>query len=66
MIFAEKVKFVRKKLYLSQESLAKQIGVSFPTVNRWENGHSIPNLVLEAKFDDFCKDNEIASEKGAD
>lgn len=59
MLFSEKVKFVRKKLYLSQTALAKAIGVSFPTINRWENGHTIPNLVLQAKFEDFCKENDI-------
>ena len=58
-MFLEKVKFVRKKLYLSQTALAKAIGVSFPTINRWENGHTIPNLVLQAKFEDFCKENDI-------
>ncbi len=59
MLFSEKIKFVRKKLYLSQAALAKAIGVSFPTINRWENGHSMPNLVLQAKFEDFCKKNDI-------
>ena len=59
MLFSDKVKFVRKKLYLSQTALAKAIGVSFPTINRWENGHTIPNLVLQAKFEDFCKENNI-------
>lgn len=34
MLFSEKVKCVRKKLYISQESLAKELGVSFATVNR--------------------------------
>ena len=31
MTFAEKVKYVRGKLLLSQEDLAKQVGVSFAT-----------------------------------
>lgn len=62
MEFSEKVKFVRKKLYLSQDSLAKQVGVSFVTINRWENGHGHPNLVMEAKFNDFCEKNGIKFE----
>ena len=37
MTFADKVKYVRMKLYLSQAQLAKEIGVSFATVNRWES-----------------------------
>ena len=36
MTFAEMVKYVRSKLLLCQEALAKHVGVSFATVNRWE------------------------------
>lgn len=63
MTFADKVKHVRMKLYLSQELLAKEIGISFSTVNRWENGHGKPNLVMEAKFNDFCEKNGIVFEE---
>lgn len=34
--FAAKVKYLRAKLMLTQEALAKELGVSFATVNRWE------------------------------
>lgn len=44
MTFADKVKHVRMKLYLSQAQLAKEIGVSFATVNRWENQGIEPRL----------------------
>ena len=33
---------VRKKLDLSQEQMARLLGVSFASVNRWEAGHSVP------------------------
>ena len=33
---------IRKKLRLSQEQMARLLGVSFVTVNRWEGGHSSP------------------------
>lgn len=59
MTFAEKVKYARRKLYLSQEALAKGVGVSYATINRWENGIRTPNLVLETKFYDFCKSKDI-------
>jgi type I restriction enzyme M protein len=40
---------LRKRLGLSQEKLAAQLGVSFQTVNRWERGHSRPSqLALHA------------------
>lgn len=34
---------LRNRLGLSQEKLAAKLGVSFNTVNRWENGHSKPS-----------------------
>ena len=36
MEFKNKVKFVREKLCLSQQDLAKATGISFNTINRWE------------------------------
>lgn len=33
---------IRKKLGLPQEQMARLLGVSFVTVNRWEGGHSSP------------------------
>lgn len=41
MTFADKVKYVRKKLGISQEKLATLLEVSFATVNRWEKGRAI-------------------------
>lgn len=37
MEFSEQVKYVREDYFLSQEMLAKELGVSFAMVNRWEN-----------------------------
>lgn len=39
MNFSEGIKYIRKVTYLSQESFAKEIGVSVSTVNRW-NGEN--------------------------
>jgi len=36
------VKELRGRLNLSQEELAAKLGVSFATVNRWENEKIIP------------------------
>lgn len=33
---------IRKRLGLSQEAMARFLGVSFASVNRWEAGHSSP------------------------
>ena len=39
MTFAEALKDARLKLGLSQTELAREIHVSFTTINRYENGH---------------------------
>jgi len=49
------VKEVRKQLALSQEDLARELGVSYATVNRWENGLSKPSKLARVQLDGFCK-----------
>ena len=59
MNFAEKVKFVRTELKLSQEDLARELGVSFATINRWENGRYNPSRLAKKAFEDFCEKRTI-------
>jgi transcriptional regulator with XRE-family HTH domain len=42
-------------LDISQEDLARQLGVSFATVNRWEAGKTSPSRLARAQFDGFCR-----------
>ena len=37
------IRKLRKQLSLTQEEFAHEIGVTFATVNRWENGKSEPS-----------------------
>ena len=53
-IFSEHLKEVRRQLRLSQEDLAHAIGVSFATVNRWENGKTLPSKLALNQFNSFC------------
>src|SRR5262249_48582180 len=39
---AEQIKAVRNQLKMSQQAFAAALGVSFATVNRWENGKAKP------------------------
>jgi SNF2 family DNA or RNA helicase len=41
--YSERIKRLRAGLGLTQQSLAKELGVSFATVNRWENGQTKPS-----------------------
>jgi SNF2 family DNA or RNA helicase len=41
--YPAKIKRLRARLGLTQAALAQELGVSFPTINRWENGKSRPS-----------------------
>ena len=49
------VKEVRRQLALSQEDLARELGVSYTTDNRWENGQSQPTKLAKVLCDSFCE-----------
>ena len=59
MNYAEKLKEIREILLLSQDEQAKELGVTFATVNRWENGHHEPSLRGKKAIRDYCKKNSI-------
>ncbi len=50
---------LRNKLVMSQEDFAKLLGVSFATINRYENGHHEPTIKVKKKIIDLCKKNKI-------
>jgi len=54
--FSGSVKEVRKQLGISQEDLAHALGVSFATVNRWENEKTSPSKLARTQFDLFCEE----------
>ncbi len=58
--FPELVKGVRKQLRISQEELAHELGVSFATVNRWENGKTVPSKLARRQFDQLCREKNIS------
>ena len=53
------IKEIRIKSLLSQADFAHEIGVSFSTVNRWENGKATPNFKTLKKIREFCSKNGI-------
>lgn len=56
---AEIVKEIRKRAGLNQSQLAKVLGVSFATVNRWENGHCEPTAAALHNLRMICSDHDI-------
>ena len=54
MPLSSEVKKARLSFFLNQTEFAKTIGVSFTTVNRWENGKAHPNLKAMKALKLFC------------
>jgi DNA-binding transcriptional regulator YiaG len=54
------VKEVRRQLAISQEDLARELGVSYATVNRWENAQAKPSKLARAQLDAFCERMKMA------
>ena len=59
MEWHKKVLYARTKLDISQTELAKQLGVSYATVSRWENQRTKPTKKQELAFVLFCQDHAI-------
>ena len=59
MAFGQIVKTVRDILGISQEQLARELSVSFSTVNRWENEKSRPSQMAKELFRRFCDNKGI-------
>ena len=64
MEFKDKMVLIRARLNLSQEDFAKEFGVAFVTVNRWENGHTVPTRKTMVQIDEFCKAKNISISEG--
>lgn len=59
MNFQESIKQLRQSQFLSQEAFAKELGVSFTTVNRWETGKAKPTYKTMKLISDYCKVNNL-------
>lgn len=49
------IRDLRHQLGLTQEKFAAQLGVTFPTVNRWENKHAKPSPLALEKIEAMVK-----------
>lgn len=59
MRISEEIKRIRVEGLLSQEAFAKELGVSFTTVNRWEAGKAKPTYKTLKLIKEFCEKNNI-------
>ncbi len=49
------VRTIRSRIGLTQEQLAAKLGVTFGSVNRWENGHVTPSRLALRQIEDLLR-----------
>lgn len=59
MSFSTSIKRVRLEALMTQKEFAEALGVSFTTVNRWENQKMLPSFPTVKTIEAFCKERGI-------
>jgi transcriptional regulator with XRE-family HTH domain len=49
------VRELRQAMKLSQEKFADELGMTFPTINRWENGRATPSPLALKQIDSLLE-----------
>jgi len=57
------VRELRERTGLTQEKFAAKLGVTYPTINRWENGRAKPSPLALKQIEDLARG---LGEKGRD
>lgn len=57
--YQKAVKDLRDKLIVTQAEFAKMLGVSFASINRWENGLNRPTTTARKQIVELYKENNI-------
>lgn len=53
------IKRIRELARMSQEQFAKELSTTVISINRWENGKTVPNLMAQNQLFEFCKKHNI-------
>lgn len=59
MNYAKKIKEYREKELLTQQQLAKKLGVGVVNVSRWEQGHFEPTMETKRKLRELFREAGI-------
>jgi len=62
MTINEILKMIRKEINASQETLARELNVSYATLNRWENNKTKPSRLAMKQLKEFCAQNNISND----
>ena len=49
------IRELRKRTGLTQEKFAAKLGVTIPTINRWENGRARPSPLAMQKIEELLR-----------
>jgi len=60
MSFEDVLKEIRSQMNITQEQFARELNVSFSTLNRWENGHTSPSRLAKMRILEFCNKRDVA------
>lgn len=55
MNYSKDLKKLREKMLLTQTEFGNLLGVSFETVNRWENGKHVPTMRAKRKINKLAE-----------
>ena len=58
-IMQDLIKKIRSHMNMNQTEFAELLNVTFATVNRWENGRTLPNKLAQDKIYDLCKEYDV-------
>ena len=63
MKFAKVLKNIRTDLKLTQEQLARDLGISFSTLNRWEKARTKPSPLAKQTIINYFEAKNVPTEK---
>ena len=55
----ELIKAIRSTANMNQEQFASALGTTPLSINRWENGKTMPNRMAQTQLYNFCKEREL-------
>lgn len=58
-IMKELIKAIRSAANMNQEQFASALGTTPLSINRWENGKTLPNRMAQTQLYNFCKEREL-------
>lgn len=62
MNWSQMIKILREKMLLTQTEFAELLGVSFASVNRWENGEHEPTMKMKREIMKLMKKHRVVEE----